>query len=134
MKNAVLKGVAIARELLDKVENKLGKQEKLEVSPQKEENAPLNVEQCADPNISTFEDRVPMNDLLRAWSRTSGHTVKELKAKVRIYTEVVRIDFMTKEQVKDVCVWIEQQIKSAKVSGKSINKNSNIEARTEGKK
>lgn len=122
MKNAVLKGVALARELLDKVENKLGKQEDFELSPQKEEDASSRAEQSTDPNVSTFEDRAPMNELLRVWARTSGRTIKELKARVRIYAEVVRIDFMTKDQVNAVCVWIEQQIEDAKASGKRINK------------
>ena len=89
MKSAILTGINLARQLLNKAESKLVEQEVLppeEALPpppeSQDEMPPESPEAPADPNLSTVEDRAPMNDLLRTWARASGNTFKELKAKL----------------------------------------------------
>lgn len=123
MKSAILTGINLARQLLNKAESKLVEQdlshpkETAPDLPKYQEEIPFeSSDEPTEPTLSTFEDRAPMNDLLRAWGRVSGQTFKELKARVRLHADVARIDFMTKEQVKETCRWIERNIAEAKNS------------------
>ena len=126
MKRLILSGLHKAKNLLDLMESSL-KVEPVQLDSPKNETVQQQAERVSDPPLveqgvlpglaapeaSTTEDRRPMNDLLRKWARVSGHTYKELKAKVRAYAGVTRIDLMTKGQVKDTCIWIEGHIKAS---------------------
>lgn len=122
MKKFFLFGLGKAKELIEQLEDKVKEDNPPPSSePAATETAkePAPAEQAALPGItapelSNFEDRKPMNDLLRKWEKTSGQTLKELKARVREHAGVMRIDYMTKGQVKESCAWITSQIEAIK--------------------
>jgi hypothetical protein len=128
MKRLLLTGIRKIRSLLDLAEAKV-KESDIHVlseqpadKPYIEPKSPQSIPQQTQlaipglelPEQSTYEDRKPMNDLLRKWGRASGCTYKELKAKIRAHSGVSRIDLMTKIQVKEACAWIEMRIREAK--------------------
>ncbi|MDL2315720.1 hypothetical protein LJC59_01365 [Desulfovibrio sp. OttesenSCG-928-A18] len=82
-----------------------------EIEPAKEEQASLPGVSAPEP--STFEDRKPMNNLLGKWAKVTGRTKRDLRPQLRAYAGVKTIDLMTKGQVRDACIWIQNNIQAA---------------------
>lgn len=129
MKKLLLSGLKKTRELIDQIESRIKKdvfpppehevpekgtsiQEDSPVSPIPSlKSVQTSLPGLAPPEISTTDDRKPLNELMRKWGKVSGCTFKESKALVREQAGVVRLDFMTKGQVVEMCSWLAGKIK-----------------------